>query len=891
MQRRYRGIKKQPLNGGKTCATLAKSEVKLCNRKSCFVCTDGLWGKWSQWSTCTGTCVPAYRVRHREVTQQANHCGKPANGLEDEYELCSNLQECTKDRDCQLSMWASWSPCGVHCNSIRERTRSVEQFAVNHGKPCNLAPLRQVRPCAPCVKPNADRHPCRLAPWEVWGVCSATCNGGHRFRARHILTPSVHNGEPCTAILSESKSCNPQTCPNCVDCLWGPWSSWGYCTKCGQQKYRNRGVVRYPNGCGRRCNTGDSKQVAQCGNNTCQTLRYCAWGDWTPPGKCSADCGPATRVRVRELSLLKDQPSNPLSTFFAGTENSICEGGQIALSSCSLMPSKCFTCKPVDCRFREWSDWSVPMCTQLCERSRLVETAAECGGMYCAGPLIEMKRCKKDCSVATDCQFGNWSNFSQCSIGDRQSIRTRSVIVSPRNGGLSCDGALEEVVPCPQKPPSKVNCIWAPWGIWGNCSKLCGSGFSVRTRGIETQPSHGGAPCWGNLQELDTCNADPCSGLHVLACIVGSWSSWSSCSVDHLQFRGRHILRRRAEHGPACHGALTDVRSCVASTVCEVSAWAEWDFCDKPCDGGQQQRQRELLTTPRSNVKACPTNMVDTRGCNTDPCIASLKTDCSLGDWSIWSRCSSTCGLGQCFRSRSIHQLAQGGGLGCDADLSEVQSCNIENCTLAVDCVWSEWSDWSECDCVCGGGQRSRERIIITPPLFGGSPCEPLEKAHVEPCNIHPCSRNRTVKSQWGDWDDWGEWNSHQSRLFCMWNDWEAWSECSSTCGASVKKRTRVLARRIHPIANSSNLYLGTDLLTGPADLQPKLELLHKRVRELQVRRIQELILTFVLGALCLIPGLTAAHHCYATILHAWPRNYIGYRLAPTYPVDQIALE
>ena len=34
--------------------------------------------------------------------------------------------------------------------------------------------------------------------------------------------------------------------------------------------------------------------------------------------------------------------------------------------------------------------------------------------------------------------------------------------------------------------------------------------------------------------------------------------------------------------------------------------------------------------------------------------------------------------------------------------------CNIEPCP--PDAEWTTWGQWGECDLVCGGGQRTRER-------------------------------------------------------------------------------------------------------------------------------------------------------------------------------------
>lgn len=55
-------------------------QVAPCNTQSCDLCIDGAWGAWNDWSKCTATCDVGFRVRHRDVMQRPNSCGKPALG-------------------------------------------------------------------------------------------------------------------------------------------------------------------------------------------------------------------------------------------------------------------------------------------------------------------------------------------------------------------------------------------------------------------------------------------------------------------------------------------------------------------------------------------------------------------------------------------------------------------------------------------------------------------------------------------------------------------------------------------------------------------------------------------------------------------------------------------
>merc|ERR1719183_1339079 len=76
------------------------------------------------------------------------------------------------------------------------------------------------------------------------------------------------------------------------------------------------------------------------------------------------------------------------------------------------------------------------------------------------------------------------------------------------------------------------------------------------------------------------------------------------------------------------------------------------------------------------------------RSCNNQPC----PVDCSLKEWSGWSKCS-----------------AEYGGHPC-GKVSETKACNNQACEK--DCELSDWTKWSACSKDCDGGTKKRMKFV-----------------------------------------------------------------------------------------------------------------------------------------------------------------------------------
>lgn len=105
-----------------------------------------------------------------------------------------------------------------------------------------------------------------------------------------------------------------------------------------------------------------------------------------------------------------------------------------------------------------------------------------------------------DGDIAVDCVLSAWSDWGECIDGIQ--TRTRTVITAPENGGNAC-GVLTESRAC-VTPLPPVNCVVSDWSEWSDCV----NGAQTRTRTILVSPENGGTSC-PVLSEVRTCTVEP----------------------------------------------------------------------------------------------------------------------------------------------------------------------------------------------------------------------------------------------------------------------------------------------------------------------------------------------------------------------------------------------
>ncbi|XP_017766480.1 PREDICTED: spondin-1 [Eufriesea mexicana] len=124
----------------------------------------------------------------------------------------------------------------------------------------------------------------------------------------------------------------------------------------------------------------------------------------------------------------------------------------------------------------------------------------------------------------------------------------------------------------------------------------------------------------------------------------------------------------------------------------------------------------------------------------------------------------------------------------CDDDAIQQQVAQLEVAentedTTRPECQTTEYSAWTSCSVTCGKGLRMRSRTYLMP-----------QKAEMLHCNRQLVSKEMCVASipecPGEEVPDDGGLLPNNNAL-CDTTDWSEWSECSSTCGAGLRTRTR----------------------------------------------------------------------------------------------------
>jgi len=384
----------------------------------------------------------------------------------------------------------------------------------------------------------------------------------------------------------------------------------------------------------------------------------------------------------------------------------------------------------------------------------------------CLVPSSSVRRPETEKPFPQDCRWYTWSAWSFCSksCGGGSRHRTRAVAISTANGGKPCTGPADDFGVC-NEFACPLDCEWGSWSSWSDCTASCGGGTQQRQKPIKVQNNSQGKPC----NPSDGLQFQACS-IHACArdCQWSEWSNWGLCSVScagGLTSRERSVLAPAIDGGKACVGPSHDERSCnnkVCPKDCVLSEWSQWEPCSVTCGNGTSHRKRAIVHERQGVGADCQPPFLESKECECLEC----PINCVWSDWTEWSACAATCRSSDVMTQSTRVKLVEEkfGGQPCSGESYRKQQCVLKACP--VDCEYSTWSDWSTCSTTCGGGSSERERTTVVPAKDGGQECSGATR-DVLPCAPVACP------------------------VDCKLRDWTPWSECSKPCGQGNSSRFR----------------------------------------------------------------------------------------------------
>ena len=287
--------------------------------------------------------------------------------------------------------------------------------------------------------------------------------------------------------------------------------------------------------------------------------------------------------------------------------------------------------------------------------------------------LVIVFLCRQTCAIrrrrrrscgAVNGGWSIWSNWGACSCNHNYGTGTRTRVRScnhpaPSCGGAGCPGSGTDTGRCDNQCCKTTHGSWSNWSSWGSCScnHVLGTGTNQRTRSCSSpKPSCGGLTCAGASNQVGNCDDKCCKTIDGG---WNSWSPWSICNCNHTQGTGVSSRNRTCTSpSPTCFG--------------------------KPCSGPTMEHMQ----------------------CD-GQCCKSVHG--GWGEWGQWGSCQcDKYNRGTQSRDRVCsNPTPYCYGNDCHGNSTELKECNDYCCSLVH---WGEWSLWESCKC---GGNSTRTRSCL----------------------------------------------------------------------------------------------------------------------------------------------------------------------------------
>ncbi|KAM8933548.1 thrombospondin type-1 domain-containing protein 7B [Pelodytes ibericus] len=803
---RSRDVKHIAVGGGRQCPELVEKES--CSKQTSTTlpsCPRFSW-KTSEWRKCQVSSLIDQQGAGRDVAlcgggtqtrevfcaqstvdfarQQTEEVYRPVQNTFCVGTMPSPSQLCSIpcSMDCLLSAWSGWGPCvRENCldhqgrKGVKLRRRHVILESVGTGGDCP-----HLVESIPCDDPVCYR-------WAVSGELHCVPENGECGHGRYQVNTTCQDehGRDVSSELCSDEPPVQLVCkvPCSLDCVISEWSGWTQCsrscsTKNAEGKHsRMRSILAYPGEGGKTCPSSQALyEYRLCNSHPCSAF-YWETSPWSP---CSLD------TAITSLNY----------TVNLNGESTCGIGVQSRKAFCTKSNNGHVTNK-------------------RCPESTQPETIRSC-----------LLPCEKDCIVSL---FSEWTACpTSCRPGngslDKQS-RFRIVLQEAAHGGQECPDTLHEERECDDVPI----CLSYRWKVqpWGECvlvpdsvklgivgiTESCGQGLQSRdvtcVLGDDRSTDANACLKWtGPMPQLvQECHV-PCRD----DCTFTPWSKFTSCSADCASSRVRkRALTGRSKKRERCQNPevypLTETETCPCG-VYQSQPDGNWSDCIIPeaereiqLGMNQVRAAKECGEGGRFRATACydlTSRIVDPALCGhagyiKEVCDAPCPFDCRLSDWSNWSPCSSSCGMGVKIRRKWLKEKPFNRGRPCpkldiknQAEVYEAVPCYNEcNHYSWVADSWSACKLNSEEKSVCGEGIQIRRVRCVNVSENGEDAA--VNDTYCNQREIPPMRQACTLPCP-------GE---------CVMSNWGQWSPCPKFCDSKSKRYRGRFPLRIPSIGNT----------------------------------------------------------------------------------------
>ncbi|KAK3733618.1 hypothetical protein QZH41_016400 [Actinostola sp. cb2023] len=203
-------------------------------RGNCCEIGDGGWSGWGTWSSCTKTCgTSGTQRRMRSCTNpHPVNGGRSCLGSPHQVKMCT-LQPCPGESQEYYEAKTSWWLDTVeHVERVQQIVEAVEDRRLIDPVLIQLLLMEAGNAVVRLQELESVTHQSvqvidgGWGPWETWGPCTKTCGTGTRIRKRTCSQPRpAYGGKACPPPAIGKQICKETFCIKSVGC-YAPISSW-----------------------------------------------------------------------------------------------------------------------------------------------------------------------------------------------------------------------------------------------------------------------------------------------------------------------------------------------------------------------------------------------------------------------------------------------------------------------------------------------------------------------------------------------------------------------------------------------------------------------------------------------------------------------------------------